>query len=188
MPPTNNVNNVWASTPASLAGVEEELTLKSGQTCRARKIGMEGLIQAGLISESDTLLSLVDEKHVRKIRGAKGKADGLALNAESVVKDPRGMTAIVAMTDKALPLILVSPVVKLNKDDAGNVIPLDKREPNVVYTDQIGMLDKFELFAWAVGDMGHINTFRDDATEGDVAAVGDVKGVRPKTKRAPRNR
>src|SRR5688500_7850395 len=190
MPPTKKqpINDVWASTPASLEGVEEELTLKSGQTCRARKIGMEGLLQAGLIGESDTLLSLVDEKHVRKIRGARGKADGLELDTSSLVKDPRGMAALIEMTDKTIPLIVVSPTVRLNKDANGNVIPLDKREPGIVYTDQIGMLDKFDLFAWAEGDMGHLSTFRSDEAAGPVAAVGDVSSVPGKTKRVPKRR
>lgn len=195
MPPTKKTTpkktasaSVWASTAPLIAGDEEELTLPSGQTCRARKIGMEGLLQAGLIGEADTLSSLVDQKHVRKVRGAKGKADGETLDAESLVKDSKGMAALMGMTDKALPMIVVSPVVRLNLDENGDVIPLAKREKGVIYTDQIGMLDKFELFAWAVGDMAHLNTFRGGKAAGDVAAVGDGKSVPRATKRAPRAR
>lgn len=188
MPPTKkNVNNVWANTTPT-TGEEEELTLPSGQTCSARKIGMEGLLQAGLINEADTLSGLVDSKHIRKVKGARGKPDGEVLNTESLVKDPKGMATLIEMTDKAIPLIVVSPVVKLNKDENGRVIPLSGREPGVVYTDQIGMIDKFELFAWAVGDMTHLNTFRRGAAASSVAAVGDGKGVPGKTKRTPRSR
>lgn len=192
MPPTKKTNSeftptsVWADTAPVIAGDEEELTLPSGQTCRARKIGMEGLLQAGLISEADTLSSLVDAKHIRKVRGAKGKADGEELDAQSLVKDPKGMAALIEMTDRALPLIVVSPTVVSNKDETGAVIPLKERKKGLVYTDQIGMLDKFELFTWAVGDMANLQNFRGDAAKGAVAAVGARKGVSRQTKRTGR--
>lgn len=190
MPPTNNdftPNNVWASKSPS-AGQEEELTLPSGQTCRARKIGMEGLISAGLINEADSLTELVDQKHVRKVKGAKGKPDGEELNSQSLVKDPKALGSLIEMADRSLPLILVSPVVRLHKDEKGVPIPLEDRDPSLIYTDQIDMLDKFELFGWAMGDMAGLQSFRSHPTPGDVAGVVDGPRVPHKTKRPARRR
>lgn len=189
MPPTTNdftPNSVWASKAPNI-GQEEELTLPSGQTCRARKIGMEGLMSAGLIGEADNLTSLVDQKHIRKVKGANGKTDGQELNAKSLVKDPKALGSLIEMADRALPLIVVSPRVALSKDENG-VIPLEDRDPSLIYTDQIDMLDKFELFGWAMGDMAGLESFRGKQPTGHVAGVVNGQGVPGKTKRPARRR
>lgn len=179
MPP---VNNVWASqTPT---GATEELTLPSGQTCLAKRLGMEGLIEAGVLAEADSLSATVD-KHVRKVRGGKGRADGNELNEASLMKDRETMRAIITLADKALPVIVESPSVKLHytTDGKGNtiMIPLADREPGQVYTDMIGLEDKVFLFEWAVGALANLQTFRDQPPA-DVAGVADGRAVPRKTK------
>lgn len=190
MPPTNNdftPNSVWASKDPT-SGQEEELTLPSGQTCRARKIGMEGLLQAGLINEADSLTSLVDKKHIRKVKGANGKADGEELDSQSLVKDPKALGSLIEMAERALPLIVVSPRVTSAKDEQGVLIPIEDRDPSLVYTDQIDMLDKFELFGWAMGDMAGLENFRGKQPTGHVAGVVDGPRVQNKAKRPARRR
>jgi hypothetical protein len=69
--------------------------------------------------------------------------------------------------DKALPHIVVSPVVKLHftettvgKTKVTKTIPVEEREPGVVYTDQIDLGDKAELFNWAAGGLAAMAQFR----------------------------
>lgn len=185
MPP---INNVWANNTPSTTGEEAELTLPSGQTCRARKIGMEGMLAAGLINEADTLSSLVDFKHIRKVRGAKGRPDGEELDTKSLLKDPKALLSLMGMADRALPLIVVSPTVVLNRDENGVVIPLEDRDPDKVYTDQIDVLDKFELFGWAMGEQAGLQSFRGKPAANNVAGVVHGEGVPRKTERNPRRR
>lgn len=187
MPPTNDFqpNNVWGSN--SPTGASEELTLPSGQTCRARRVGMEGLIAAGVLSEFDSLSSIVGSKHIRKVRGAKSKADTEEINTAALMKDGKALGSMLAMVDKCLPIILESPAVACANDESGNVIPLEDREPGRIYTDQIDMVDKFELFQWSVGTTSDLEPFRGPAAT-DVAGVVNGAGVQKPAKRAARGK
>lgn len=180
----SNLNNVWASTPA--ASIGEELTLSSGQTCRARRIGMEGLLMAGIIKENDSLTGLIDERYIRKVRGGKG-ADGVDIDTKSLLKDGTALHDLVTAIDKCLPMIVESPEVHRHLDSNGMPIPLNQRKAGAVYTDQINVVDKMELFAWSVGSGEELDSFR-AAAAGDVAGVADGTRVPKPTKRAPRNR
>lgn len=191
MPPTNHdfsVNNVWGQNTA--IGELEELTTPSGQTCRARRIGMEGLIEAGILAHADSLTALVDSKHVRKVKGAKGKADGEELNMKTIMKDPSALKPMIELCDAAVPHIVDSPrVLSAYQDVDGERvrIPVEDRREGVVYTDMIGMEDKFWLFQWAVGDMGDVAPFRGPAAD-DVAGVADGADVPVPTIKSSGNR
>lgn len=182
MPPTGfTPNNVWAE--SSPVGVSEELKLPSGQMCLARKIGMEGLLEAGILDQVDSLTALVDTEHVKKARNKGNEVDVAAL-----VKNGGGDTlkAIITVADKAIPMIVESPVVRLHYITSGTstrMLTADEREPGIIYTDQIGLEDKMFLFDWAIGDMAAMRAFR-DGTTADVAGVADVPGVSRPTKRS----
>lgn len=157
-------NNVWGS--ATPAGVEEELTLPSGQTCRARKMSIEGMIESGMLADADVLTAKV-QKHTRKVKGAKGKADGEELNQLSLLKDPSAMKSLTTLLDRALPAIVTSPPVKMHyvttrvgKTEVTKVVPPEDREEGFVYTDQIDFADKMHLFDWAAGGLASMLSFR----------------------------
>jgi len=183
MPPTNN--NVWSSNVPT--GAVENITLPSGQTCDARKIGMEGLIVAGVMEEADSLSVLVDTKHLRKVRGAKGRVDGTEIDPGALMRDGKALAGMTSMVDKCLPLIVADPPVSYHLDGDGLPIPVNQRKAGQVYTDQIDMLDKFELFTWSVGSLGDLESFRKQ-TAPDVAGVGDGQAVPRPSKRAARTR
>lgn len=167
MPSTNESfapNNVWGSTTPT--GAEEELTLPSGQTCRARKVSIEGMLESGLLADADALTAQVT-KHVRKVKGGKGKADHTAVNEQSLLRDPEAIKTLVTVLDRALPNIVVSPPVRLHyaetkvgKTTVTKLIPVEAREPGFVYTDQIGFEDKMHLFDWAAGGLVSMLNFR----------------------------
>lgn len=170
-------NNVWAD--SSPAGTEEEITLPSGQTCRARKMSIESMIEAGMLAQADALTAQV-QKHTKKIktkvggqtgRGGKqappAQASADVLDEQALMKDPSGMKALVSLMDRALPHIVTSPTVVLHftettvgKTTVTKVIPAEDRESGLVYTDQIGFEDKVDLFNWAADGLGSMLTFR----------------------------
>lgn len=187
MPPTNNV---WANTAPTAVG--ENLTLPSGQTCIARRMGIEDLVEAGILEHADSLTSLVDEKHIQKVRGGK-VADHDRINIQSVMKDPGALRSILTVADKALPMIVIDPTVKLHyvpteDGKSTRMLGVDEREDGVVYTDQIGLADKMELFSWAMGEMGGLQSFRDRETGSDVGTVRASSSVPRPAKRAARTR
>jgi hypothetical protein len=203
MPPV--VNNVWANTAPSSIG--EQITLPSGQTCVARRMDVEHLVEAGVLEQADSLTSIVEAKHVRKVRGGKGP-DRDTLNPEGIMRDPDALRSILTVADRAIPLIVIEPRVMLHYkviiedsvETPGKPVrrqqmltaedrkKIAEQNPSqvIVYTDQIGLTDKLELFAWAMGDLGGLQTFRGLGTGADVGTVADGAVIPRKTKRTPR--
>lgn len=188
--PSFTPNNVWGSTPAT--GAEEELTLTSGQTCLARRMTVEAVITTGLLNEVDSLTGLVD-KHTRKVKGGKGP-DGVKVEEKDLLKDVDALTTIIGVVDQLLPHVVISPKVVLHyttqtvgQTKVTKKIPLEGRESGVVYTDQIGLEDKMEIFNWALGGIEAFSTFRRGPDE-NVGAVENGSGPRGKAKRRRGNR
>lgn len=192
-------NNVWGSNPATSG--EHELTLPSGQTCRAKKIGMEGLLEMGILDQADSLTAMA-EKHTstRKVGGPDGPTEA-KVNEAGILADPEAMKAVIGLTDRALPIIVVSPPVALHYSERmvgktkhtkllteadRDEIRLLRGLPNLVFTDQVGFEDKMFLFDWASGGLKSLTSFRPGSTP-DVVPVA-AKPNRPKSsKRASRN-
>lgn len=190
MPPFTP-NNVWSTNPSS--GTSEELTLPSGQTCLAHRLGMEGLVEAGILDNVDELTSLVDSKYIQKARGTKAESQ---LDMKGILSNPGGLKAIITLADKALPHIVDSPVVVLHYVTSGNSTraltdterqDILRDKPDAAFTDQIGLEDKMFLFDWAIGNLASMRKFRND-TRSDVAGVADVPGVSRPAKRAARRK
>lgn len=192
-------NNVWSS--ATPEGAEEELTLPSGQTCRARRMSIEGVIQTGLLDEVDSLTATVDQ-YTRKVKGGKGVPDGTVVVSDDLVKDVDALGKIMTMVDSLVPHIVVSPPVlahwteqTVGKTKVRKKIKPEDRQPTwnpktktgVIYTDMIGLDDKMHLFDWALGGLEAFSSFR-DGSSGNVGDVADGEGARRKAKRRSRPR
>ena len=206
MPPTNDgqtVNNVWASaTPATAVGTVEFLTLPSGQTCYARRIGIEGMIEAGLLSEGDSLMAIVDEKHVKRARENAGKNPKVQevsdqAQAMEIMRNPEMLKKIIFFVDRTLPVIVTEPSIRppfkiLAPATTPGVLPdtemilPDDREEGCVYTDQVGLEDKMYLFQYCVGGTRDVETFRAQS-DAAVAGVVDREGVQSAPRRGSRN-
>jgi hypothetical protein len=186
MPPPEFIpNNVWSS--ATPTGVEEQLTLPSGQTCTAVRLGVEGLVHAGILDHADELTAITD-KHVKKTRTGKVEPE---VDSRSVMRDPESLRAIITIADKALPHIVTAPLVRLHYVSSGTsqrMLTVDERaqiqadDPGVVFTDQVGLEDKMWLFDWAIGNLAGMRAFREEP-DADVAGVANEPGVSRAAKR-----
>jgi hypothetical protein len=192
MPSDFTPNNVWGTSAPS--GAEEELTTPTGQTCRAKRMTIESMVETGILAETDAITALVS-KHIRKVKGAKGRPDGQELNEAAVLADPGALQSIIGLTDKVLPYIVVSPPVSLHYSETkvGQTVVRKKltederqviaREtPGTVFTDQIGLEDKMFLFDWACGGIKAMTNFRGGSTP-DVGGVVPGKGSKKQAKR-----
>jgi hypothetical protein len=187
-----SINDVWKRNAA--AGTGEPITLPSGQACIARKIGVEGLIELGLLTEIDAFTSIVDVEAIQpaktRLQGknpkkptlkeraaAKDREDAETNNKimSAITSNPDSIKTIAAMLNKLVPAIVIEPRVLCHTID-GAVIPADERDEDAVYTDQIDFMDKMELFTWSIGDMGDLAPFRPEAG-GSVDGVADVADV-----------
>lgn len=175
--PVETINSVWAT-----AGLDQStfITLPSGQTCRARPIGMEGILASGLLGDADSLTGYVGKQHVRRVRGAKGVPDADEVDAKSVMKDPAALKKIVFLVDRLVPQVVVSPVVHLHfefvADGDTRMIPPEERVKGQIYTDMIGLQDKMYLFNFAMAGVIDLETFRKQS-EDVVGTVDDGQGV-----------
>jgi hypothetical protein len=169
-------NNVWAdNTPE---GAEEEVTVPSGQTCRARKLSIPGMIEMGLLAESDALTAQVT-KYMKKVKV--GSSSGGPpqytdqLDEQGLMKDPKAVTTLITMMDRAIPFIVMSPIVKLHysetkvgktkvtkklSDEDRAEIRAENPGKTVVFTDQLDFGDKMWLFDWAAGGLATMLNFR----------------------------
>jgi hypothetical protein len=194
MPSDFTPNNVWGQ--ALPEGTEQEITTPTGQTCRAKKMTIESMIEMGLLVEADAITALVS-KHIRKVKGAKGKPDGQVLDEKAVLGDPAALQSIIGLTDRVLPYVVVSPPVTLHyttqtvgKTTVTKKLTDEQREeilsevPGTVFTDQIGLEDKMFLFDWAAGGLQAMTNFR-GGPSADVAGVVPLPKPKNKTKRNP---
>lgn len=189
--------NIWANnTPQGEDAPAENIVLPSGQECTARKLGMETLLVSGSLGEVDQLTAMVAQ-YTRKVKGAKGRPDGQEIDEAGMMGNPEALKTMITLADKLLPQIVVSPSVVLHYTTTEfkgqkytKKIPGADRVPGQVYTDQIGLEDKFHLFRWAMtsdtGGVLALESFRDDSA-GDVGDVADVTGV-PRPAKRPSGR
>lgn len=189
-------NNVWGS--AVPEDTEQEITTPSGQTCRAKKMTIPSMIEMGILAEGDAITAIVS-KHIRKVKGGNGKADGIEVDETAILSDPAALKSIIGLTDKVMPHVVVSPRVALHysettvgkttvtkrlTDDERALILAD--HPGTVFTDQIDLEDKMFLFDWAAGGIKAMTSFREGPAS-DVGSVVNRKGSKKQTKRRPRD-
>lgn len=159
--------------------VFEDLECPSGQLCQVRKPGVEKLISAGILDSADTLSTLVNQKHIQRVKGKAPEVDGAAL-----LKDPRNMMNILNLVNKAVVHMVIQPTVLpitvLEKDSNGNEVerPLrdNEREEEIngrVYVDSIDMIDRMFIFQYATGGSLNVEQFRSkfDEVVGGMASL-----------------
>jgi hypothetical protein len=192
MPSGFSPNNVWGS--ATPAGAEEELTTPTGQTCRARKITIEALLELGILTDADSLTPIV-EKYTKAVSktGPSGPKE-VVVDENAILADPTALKQIIMLCDKAIPHIVVSPEVRLHftertigKTKVTKSIATEDRESGVIYTDQISLDDKMYLFDWGVGGVKSMMSFRGGSSD-DVGSVVPVTKPRKSPKRTPGTR
>lgn len=161
MPEESQVNNVWEQ-----QALTERVTLPSGQTVIAQRIGIEEILSTGSGDQMDTLTSYVLSNHIDRVRGPQDRKPKQSEQEQTVTEAeveriiterPEMISSTLSMFDSLLPAIVVKPPVRphTRKNEQGEVesIPADERTPGAVYTDRIGLEDKVFLFQWAVGGL-----------------------------------
>lgn len=173
MPTPSNKNatpNPYAPT-AWGADQYVDLECPSGQLCQVRRPGVEGLISAGLLKETDSLTSLVENKHVKRVKGEKQVDVGKLMN------DTDALTKVLKVVDKIVAYIVIQPSLRLPSITGpnGEELPMldEDREQGVIYTDMVDLIDRMFIFQYAVGGSKDIEQFRKQLNEssGGMAAL-----------------
>jgi hypothetical protein len=161
---------------------------------------------------ADTLTAYVGKEYIRKVRGARGKADAEEINVKALMKDPDALGRIVKMVDTVTPLVVVEPEVirhfvdiEVDGKPDTRKIPDDERVcrecgimrrdhstgeqsrhkhawTSAIYTDMIGMEDKMFLFNFALSGVRDVESFR-EASDAAMGTVEDGEGLQVPTER-----
>jgi hypothetical protein len=154
-----------------------ELPLPSGNVCLVKRIGMEKLLESGIIP--DSLSKIVMEQIQRAQIGPqdhKKKDQGLDDAAlAKMLGDPNALANMMSSFDKVTAECVISPKVLWHRrpvrgddglpTDEVEDIPDDERDPDVLYTDDVDQDDKMFIFNYVVGGTKDLEQFRQERLE-----------------------
>lgn len=129
------------------------LVVPSGHQCLVRAPGMEAFIRQGFIPNS--LMPIVTEA----MKKGKPPSD-MELNME----DPEVLGQLMDVFDDVLcycmiqPSVLPPPVIDTPQGQI--VAPIEERNPEQLYSDEVDFQDKVFIFQWAVGGTADLEKFR----------------------------
>jgi hypothetical protein len=135
-----------------------ELTVPTGQLCLVRRPGTQGLLEAGILHNVDSLTALVNTKHVRRVKGKE------EINVESLMSDPENVQTLMHTIDRIVCYVVVKPDVHMTPND------ITQRDPEKIYADMIDIEDKMFIMNFAVGGTRDLERFRGELAD----AVGSV--------------
>lgn len=151
-----------------------DLTVPSGQLCQVRRPGVEGLVRVGLLKQTDALTSIVENKHIKRVKGQK------EVDVKSLMGDAESLVKVMGVVDKIVAYVVVQPELRIPTMTTpdGEEVPINDadRQSNVIYTDMIDLEDRMFIFQYAVGGSKDIAAFRRQLGEftGGVATVEAV--------------
>ena len=146
-----------------------ELTVPSGQLCLARRPGTQGLLEAGILHNVDSLTAMVNTKHVRRVKGKE------EIDVQSLMKDPENVETLMHTIDRIVCYVVVKPDVQMSPND------VTLRDPDVIYADMIDLEDKMFIMNFAVGGTRDLERFRGELADA-VGSVAPSEGTRRSAK------
>lgn len=181
----------------------DELTLPSGNTCRAQFLQPEAFLTSGLIPDS---LSDIIAKAIRTKKGLPPQF------MDDITSDPEKIKDALKMVDRVLCYVVLEPHVEMpsacgvkvqgetcgkyfNETDAHrdsrhpdfHTYLEDAREEDILYADAVDLDDRMFIFQWAVGGTSDAESFREELNA-NVGGVPTRKDVARPAKRAPRRK
>lgn len=179
-----NKKNATAKPRAYGSGWKSPLTdldLPSGEVCQVKRVGVQGLMEAGLLDSVDSLTAIVQGDTIPK---AQGKPQ---VNVKEILDDPSRLDTMMEMADRVVIFAVTQPVLHPIKvpaideetgepkvDGAGEpvmrILGLEERDGDKVYIDYVDDMDKMYIMNFVMGGPKDLQRFREE-TE---AALGGL--------------
>jgi len=157
---------VWGRQAANEDGTID-LELPSGELIKVKRLGVEGLIKTGVLHNVDSLTALVDEKHLKRVKGKKTDE----IDPMSLMKDEKNLEQLFHTVDRVTSAVVVEPEVRMTPNDVTN-----RQAGDHVYCDEIPLEDRLYILNFVVGGTRDIEQFRRE-TQSVVGSVADGEGV-----------
>jgi hypothetical protein len=170
---------------ASANGLHD-LKLPSGGLCQAKRPGVNGMIEAGILDNFDQLTALVQTEHIgpntpsarTKVTPAQAQALG-----QSFMADKEKLQAAISMMDKLVAYVVVQPPVwidyKLTEDETDEAFAARQAEAEDegrVGASIVDLDDKTFIMNWALGGSSDLAAFR-QGTKELMAGVAPVEEI-----------
>jgi len=146
--------------------------------CRARRLGVQGLIKLGILDSMDTLTALV-ATGITEISGKITAADAAKMAGVSEkMEEAIGLIDSIVMAAVVEPRVYPIPKPKTVTDASGNevLVPAEPRDPELLYADDVDLDDKLFIMDWTIGGSADYRAFR-QSTKDLVGDVADGTGV-----------
>lgn len=148
-------NDKYAPTTwGSQVGGAEDLVVPSGQTALVRRPGVQGLMEAGILHDMDSLSAIVDGKHIKRVQGRPDEID-----VNSVMQDQDQLDSVLHFVDRVVCHVVLKPTVVMTPNDPTS------RKPGVIYADMVDLVDKMFILNFAVGGVRGLEPFREQLDE-----------------------
>lgn len=138
-----------------------DFTTPSGQLCRIRKIGMEDILELGLLDIMDTFTNQLTANPE-----AKPSEEEVGDAFLEMLKDPERRHKIVTAINEVVPRAVMAPSVE----------PLPEKNyrkvPGLLYVDDLSLEDRFAIFGASFDGWGDVSKFREEEKE-NVGAVAE---------------
>jgi len=176
--------NEWRK--KSTVGKVFTIELPSGNVAKVTRPGLEMLISGGVMPDS---LLQIAQGAVEKGAGKRAKIQHLDDDkARDIAENPELWSEMIDSVDQIVSHVFVDPKVKYAKQKTTEkrpngktivtLIPLEERDPNYLYTDELELDDKFFVFSFISGDSADLKSFR-DKLRGNVESISDGSEVSP---------
>jgi hypothetical protein len=163
----------YAPTTWSHSGPSQfDLQVPSGQVCLVRRTTLQGMMEAGVLSNVDTLTAIVNSKYIsQSAKKAQPKVD-----VGELMKDPDELKNVLSVMDDIVCYVVQQPPVQpVPKDEKGNPAPTEKIN-GLVYVDDVDLMDKMFIFQYVLGGTKDLEQFRNE-TEVHVGSVDAEQAV-----------
>jgi hypothetical protein len=144
-----------------------ELLLPSGETCLARRPGIQAFFAAGIIPNS--LMGIM----TKAMEGKDIQDATLQKELGNILAEPEKLQEMFHLMDNITIYCVVEPAVRsdrwtnddvtaglASKAQVGTVIPHSVRDEELLYIDEVDDDDKNFVFNWAVGGTSDLEQFR----------------------------
>lgn len=131
------------------------LEVPSGNTALVRPVGMEVFMRQGIIPNS--LRPMITE-------ALKGKDLNEALKLDDITE--KQVEEMIELFDAVTVFCVKEPVVSaVPRNEDGTPVPLDERDPDKLYVDEVDFDDKQFIFNFVVGGTRDVESFRKEQAE-----------------------
>lgn len=176
----STTKKVSAASSFKKRAAPQELELPSGEVCLVKRVGMEQLLVAGVIPDSLTPMA---QEAVNRGQGNKPKKTDAA---KDMAANPEQIADAFLAFDKICAMVVQEPEVLWHlretgeKDDKDKPvlesIPASERNDDIVYTDEVDLMDKMFIFQFVVGGTRDLEKFREQYGE-SLESLAALEGV-----------